>query len=31
MPEGAKTEAPKGLWERNTSLDSVRNYLLGFR
>ena len=31
MPEGAKTEAPKGLGERNMSLYNVRNYLLRFR
>ena len=31
MSEGAKTEAPKELRERNMSLDNVRNYLLGFR
>ena len=30
-PEGAKTEAPKVLRERNMSLYSVRNYLLRFR
>ena len=31
MPEGAKTEAPKGLRERNMSLYNVRNYHLRFR
>ena len=31
-PNGGKTEAPKEMRERNImSLDSVRNYLLGFR
>ena len=30
-PKGAKTEAPKRLRERNMSLYSVRNNLLGFR
>ena len=30
-PKGAMTEAQKGLRERNMSLYSVRNYLLGFR
>ena len=30
-PKGAMTEAQKGLRERNMSLCSVRNYLLGFR
>ena len=30
-PKGAMTEAPKGLRERNMSLYSVRNYLLGYR
>ena len=29
--KGAKTEAPNRLRERNMSLYSVRNYLLGFR
>ena len=29
--KGAKTEDPKRLRERNMSLYSVRNYLLGFR
>ena len=29
-PKGAMTEAQKGLRERNMSLYSVRNYLLGF-
>ena len=30
-PKGAMTEAQKGLRERNMSLYSIRNYLLGFR
>ena len=30
-PKGAMTEAQKGLRERNMSLYSVTNYLLGFR
>ena len=30
-PKGAMPEAQKGLRERNMSLYSVRNYLLGFR
>ena len=30
-PKGVMTEAQKGLRERNMSLYSVRNYLLGFR
>ena len=30
-PKGAMTEAQKGLRERNMSLFSVGNYLLGFR
>ena len=30
-PTGAKTEASKGLGDRNRSLYSVRNYLLKFR
>ena len=30
-PKGAMTEDQRGLRERNISLYSVRNYLLGFR